>query len=106
MDDTRCPLLLLEEEANKVSIGVHQVVFNGIKSTVKKCSIPDSQIRAAVKTSYQMEIDPLEENSDTFELVDRNIPFLRYFKVLNVLRDVFIVRVTGISEGQETSDSD
>ena len=101
-----CPLLLLEEEANKVSIGVHQVVFNGITSTVKKRSIPDSQIRAAVKTSYQMEIDPLEGNSDTFELVDRNIPFLRYFKVLNVLRDVFMVRVTGISEGQETSDSE
>ena len=101
-----CPLLLVEEEVNKVSIGVHQVVFNGIKSTVKKRSIPDSQIRAAVKTSYQMEIDPLEGNSDTFELVDRNIPFLRYFKVLNVLRDVFIVRVTGISEGQETSDSE
>ena len=101
-----CPLLLLEEEANKVSIGVHQVVFNAIKSTIEKHSIPDSQIRAAVKTSYQMEIDPLEENSDTFELVDGNIPFLWDFKVLNLLRDIFIVRVTGISEGQETSDSE
>ena len=101
-----CALLLLEEEANKVSIGVHQVVFNAIKSTIQKRSIPDSQIRAAVKTSYQMEIDPLEENSDTLELVDRNIPFLRSFKVLNLLRDIFIVRVTGISEGQETSDSE
>ena len=83
-----CPLLLLEEEANNVKIGVHQVVFNSIKSTLKKRSIPDSQIRAAVKLSYQMEIDPLEESSDMLELVDdeRFIPFLRYSSVFEGAR--------------------
>ena len=83
-----CPLLLREEEANNVKIGVHQVVLNGIKSTLKKRSIPDSQIRAAVKLSYQMEIDPLEESSDMLELVDdeRFIPFLRYLSVFEGAR--------------------
>ena len=83
-----CPLLLLEEEANNVKIGVHQVVFNGIKSTLKKRSIPDSQIRAAVKLSYQMEIDPFEESSDMLELVDdeRFIPFLSYLSVIEGAR--------------------
>ena len=78
-----CPLLLLEEEANNVSIGVHQVVFNGITSTLKKRFIADSRLLAAVELSYQMEIDPLEESSDTFELVDdqRTFRFLRSFKV-------------------------
>ena len=90
-----CPLLLLEQEANNVKIGVHQVVFNGIKSTLKKRSIPDSQIRAAVKLSYQMEIDPLQESSDMLELVDdeRLVSFLRY------LHDVRRVLVTGVSVG-------
>ena len=83
-----CPLLLLGEEANNDKIGVHQVVLNGIKSTLKKRSIPDSQIRAAVKLSYQMEIDPLEESSDMLELVDdeRFIPFLRYLSVFEGAR--------------------
>ena len=83
-----CPLLLREEEANNVKIGVHQVVLNGIKSTLKKRSISDSQIRAAVKLSYQMEIDPLEESSDMLELVDdeRFIPFLRYLSVFEGAR--------------------
>ena len=83
-----CPLLLLEEEANNVKIGVHQVVFNGIKSTFKKRSIPDSQIRAAVKLSYQMEIDPLGKGSDMLELVDDEhfIPFLRYLSVFEGAR--------------------
>ena len=83
-----CPLLLLEEEANNVKIGVHQVVFNSIKSTLKKRSIPDSQIRAAVKLSYQMEIDPFEESSDMLELVDdeRFIPFLSYLSVIEGAR--------------------
>ena len=105
-----CPLLLLEEEANNVSIGVHQVVFNGITSTLKKRFIADSQLLAAVESSYQMEIDPLEESSNTFELVDdeRTFLFLRSFKVprdertsqlLRYFHDVFNVRVTGFSVG-------
>ena len=83
-----CPLLLLEEEASNVNIGVHQVVFNGIKSTLKKRSIPDSQIRAAVKLSYQMEIDPLEEGSDMLDLVDDEHfnPFLGYLSVFEGAR--------------------
>ena len=87
-----CPLLLLEEEANKVSIGVHQVVFNGVKSTLKKRLIADSQLLAAVKTYYQMEIDPLEESSNMLD-DERTIPFLRY------LRDVLNVRAPEVSEG-------
>ena len=105
-----CPLLLLEEEANNVSIGVHQVVFNGITFTLKKRFIADSRLLAAVELSYQMEIDPLEESSDTFELVDdeRTFPFLRSFKVrrdertsqlLRYFHDVFNVGVTGSSVG-------
>ena len=65
-----CPLLLFEEEANNVKIGVHQIVFNGIKSTLKKRLIPDSQLVAVVKLSNQMEIDPLEKGSDILGLVD------------------------------------
>ena len=89
-----CPLLLLEEEANNVKIGVHQVVFNAIKSTLKNRLIPDNQLFAAVKLSYQMEIDPREDSSDMLELVDddRTIPFKE-------LRDVLNVRVTEVSEG-------
>ena len=87
-----CPLLLLEEEANNVSIGVHQVVFNGVKSTLKKRLIADSQLLAAVKTYYQMEIDPLEESSNMLD-DERTIPFLRY------LRDVLNVRAPEVSEG-------
>ena len=91
-----CPLLLFEEEANNVKIGVHQVVFNGIKSTLKEHLIPNSpQLFAAVELSYQMEIDPLEKSSDMLELVDDEsfIPFLRY------LHDVLGVCVTDISVG-------
>ena len=90
-----CPLLLLEEEANNVKIGVHQVVLNGIKSTLKKRFITDGQLSAAVELSYQMEIDPLEKISDMLELVDDEpfIPFLRY------LHDVRGVLVTGVSVG-------
>ena len=87
-----CPLLLLEEEANNVSIGVHQVVFNGVKSTLKKRLIADSQLLAAVKTYYQMEIDPLEESSNMLD-DERTIPFLRY------LRDVLNVLAPEVSEG-------
>ena len=87
-----CPLLLLEEEANNVSIGVHQVVFNGVKSTLKKRLIADIQLLAAVKTYYQMEIDPLEESSNMLD-DERTIPFLRY------LRDVLNVRAPEVSEG-------
>ena len=66
-----CPLLLFEEEANNVKIGVHQVVFNGIKSTLKEHLIPNSpQLSAAVELPYQMEIDPLEKSSDMLEHVD------------------------------------
>ena len=85
-----CPLLLLEEEENNVKIGVHQVVFNGIKSTLKKRPISDSQIRAAVKLSYQKEIDPLEESSDMLELVDDE----RFISIF-----VEGVPVTGVSVG-------
>ena len=90
-----CPLLLLEEEANNVKICVHQVVLNGIKSTLKKRFITDGQLSAAVELSYQMEIDPLEKISDMLELVDDEpfIPFLRY------LHDVRGVLVTGVSVG-------
>ena len=78
-----CPLLLFEEEANNVKIGVHQVVFNGIKSTLKKRLIPDSpQLFAAVELSYQMEIDPLEESSDMLELVDDVLILHSTFKLL------------------------
>lgn len=105
-----CPLLLLEEESNNVSIGVHQVVFKGTTSTLNKRFIADSQLLAAVELSYQMEIDSLEESSDTFEFVDdeRTFPFLRSFKVrrdertsqlLRYFHDVFNVRVTGFSVG-------
>ena len=90
-----CPLLLLEEEANNVKIGVHQVVLNGIKSTLKKRFIPDGQLSAAVELSYQMEIDPLEKISDMLELVDDEpfIPFLKYF------HDLWGVLVTRVSVG-------
>ena len=91
-----CPLLLLEEEANNVKIGVPQVVFNGIKSTLKRRLIPDSQFLTAVKLSYQMEIDPIEESSGMLELVDDEhiIPRLRY------LLDVdSSVRITEVSVG-------
>ena len=87
---------MFEEEANNVKIGVHQVVFNGIKSTLKEYLIPNSpQLFAAVELSYQMEIDPLEKSSDMLELVDDEsfILFLRY------LHDVLGVCVTDISVG-------
>ena len=90
-----CPLLLLEEEANNVKIGVHQVVLNGIKSTLKMRFLTGGQLSAAVQLSCQMEIDPLEKISDMLELVDDEpfIPFSRYF------RDVRGVLVTGVSVG-------
>ena len=105
-----CPLLLLEEEANNVSVGVHQVVFNGITSTLKERFIADIQLIVAVKIPYQMEIDPLEDSSDSFELVDdeRTFPFLRSLKLLRdegtskllrYLNDVFNVRIARISVG-------
>ena len=87
---------MFEEEANNVKIGVHQVVFNGIKSTLKEHLIPNSpQLSAAVELPYQMEIDPLEKSSDMLELVDDEsfILFLRY------LHDVLGVCVTDISVG-------
>ena len=73
-----------------------QVVFNGIKSTLKRRLIPDSQFLTAVKLSYQMEIDPIEESSGMLELVDDEhiIPRLRY------LLDVdSSVRITEVSVG-------
>ena len=71
-----CPLLLLGEDANNVNIGIHQVVLNGIKSTLEKHSIADSQLLAAFKLSSQMQIDPLEESRDEFDFEDRIIPLL------------------------------
>ena len=79
-----CPLLLLEEEANNVKIGVHQVVSSAIKSRFKNRLIPDNLIFVAVKLSYQMKIDPHEDSSDMLELVDddRTIPFKELRDVL------------------------
>ena len=76
-----CPLLLLEE-ANNVKIEVHQVVVNGNKSTLKRRLIPDSQFLAAVKLSYQMKMDPLEESSGMLELVDDEHIIPLFLKVL------------------------
>ena len=90
---TACPLLLLEEEANNVKIGVHQVVLNGIKSTFKKRFIPDSQLSAAVELSDQMEIDPLEKISDMLELADVE-PFVPFLKYLHDFRGVLETEVS------------
>ena len=83
-----CPLLLLGEDENNVNIGIHQVVLNGIRSTLKKHSIADSQLLAAFKLSSQMQIDPLEKSRDEFDFEDRIIPMLPS-----------IVRLTGLSVG-------
>lgn len=83
-----CPLLLLGEDANNVNIGIHQVVLNGIRSTLEKHSIADSQLLAAFKLSSQMQIDPLEKSRDEFDFEDRIIPMLPS-----------IVRLTGLSVG-------
>ena len=80
-----CPLLLLEEEANNVKIGVHQVVSTAIKSRFKNRLIPHNLVFAARILSNQMKIDPREDSSDMLELVDddRTIP-------LKELRDVLM----------------
>ena len=81
-----CPLLLLRDDANNVNIGIHQVVLNGIGSTLEEHSIADSQLLAAFKLSRQMQIGPLEECRDEFDFEDRIIPLLQSIVPLTGLR--------------------
>ena len=63
-------------------------MLNGIRWTLEKHSIADSQLLAAFKLSSQMQIDPLEECRDEFDFEDRIIPLLQS-----------IVPLTGLSDG-------